>query len=254
MRIIISQWVDRPDIEIGQTAYLEDGTALGAITAFDPETGAVEVAYEGSEMDLAGKRVRLENKTPLRQLLDVLSTGYQSLKEDIDSFATQIDIDGCPEEFLPHLAALLGFEFPYDLDVVQQRSYLRNIITLYRTKGTAWALRIAALRIIGAGFDLVVTNEDHVAKTFDVEVTADGDTTTGQMEQKLTYMVNQYSPAGMIPTVTVIYYFSEATALASRSTEEFEDTAFSAWRTNMVGHLTNDEARLNAYGEVPLDL
>lgn len=190
-------------------------------------------------------------KGPLRQLLDVLATGFQAIKNDADNIHKLIDIDQCPGEFLPHLAAMFGFEFPYDLSDKQQRAYLHSIISMYRTKGTAWTLRLAAIRVIGGGFDLEVANEDYVGKTFDVVLTAEGDATTPQLEQKIEYMVQQYSPAGMIPAIKLAYFFSE---VAEQTMNDYEASSVihASWRFNMSTHRLNDTIKFSDFGTTPL--
>lgn len=189
-------------------------------------------------------------KGPLRQLVDVLGSGLEAVYDEASRFQDLIDIENCPEEHLPYLAALFGFEFPYDLNAEQQRRYLRNVIGLYRTKGTAWTLRIAALRIIGEGFTLNVTNEDRENHVFDVEITAAGEgNTVAQLEQKMQYMIEQYSPAGMIPNLVVRYYFTDITDLEARVSDE-EHTSFehTSYRLNMAGHRLNDNAKATDFG------
>jgi phage tail-like protein len=208
-----------------------------------------EEAAPDAPLDETGR-----GKGPLRQLVDVLASGFDAIKADVDSFHDLIDIDACPEQFLPHLAYLFGFEFPFDLSEQQQRNYLHTIISMYRTKGTAWTLRLAALRIIGKGFDLIVENEDYIGKTFDVVVEADEENTVQpQLEQKLRYMVDQYSPAGMIPNVKLVYYFTEVSALATRINDNTStSTVFAAWRMNFPGHKINLNIRTNDFGETAL--
>lgn len=253
MNFIVEAWKGRTDIEIGEPLFLEGDEFLGNIVAWDPVAGMVSIAETYAYRYVRGKNVTLARyKGALRQLIDVLAAGFDYVKGDADGFRDLVDIDRCPKEFLPHLAALFGFEFPFDLSEEQQRSYLHTIISMYRTKGTAWTLRLAALRIIGSGFDLEVANEDHVGKTFDVVLTAQGDGATTQLEQKLEFMVEQYSPAGMIPSIRIIYYFTEVADSTRAEDGTSSSVAFNAWRFNYVGHTLNGSIRLNDYGQTPL--
>src|SRR5690606_30021355 len=138
----------------------------------------------------------------LKNLISVLAEGLVGIRKDVENFVHLVDVDNCPAELLPNLGAMLGFEFPYDLPEDQQRNFIRSIVSLYRVKGTSTALKFAASRLIGGGFRITVENEDHVAKTFDVKLTADQDSTLlSQLENKLAYLVGIYSPAGMIPSI-----------------------------------------------------
>lgn len=193
-------------------------------------------------------------KGPLRQLLDVLAEGFESIKSDAGNLHSLIDINSCPPEYLPHLSALFGFEFPFDLSVDQQRRYLHTIISMYRTKGTAWTLRLAAMRVIGEGFDLEITNEDYQAKTYDVILTAEGGGSVApQLEQKLGYMVREFGPAGMVPRTAVVYYFEER--VEQRMGDEGETLIeYTSWRFNNKTHRMNDTAVFNDLGSVTITL
>ena len=190
----------------------------------------------------------------LKNLISVLAEGLVGIREDVENFVQLVDVDNCPAELLPNLGAMLGFEFPYDLPEDQQRNFIRSIVSLYRVKGTSMALKFVASRLIGGGFRITVENEDHVAKTFDVKLTADQDSTLlSQLENKLAYLVGIYSPAGMIPSIVVVYY----------STEELEDAMddsnhttqqYTSWRMNFQGHRMNDNAVLNEFGTVTLPI
>jgi phage tail-like protein len=187
-------------------------------------------------------------KGPLRELVDVLAHGFDLIKGDIDQFEKLIDVDNCPASLLPFIGDMLGSEFPYDLTVEQQRTYLRSLIRMYRTKGTAWTLRLAAMRVIGSGFDIEVTNESHIAKTFDVVVTAQQGANANQLEQKIRYMVDQYSPAGMIPDVRVAYFFGDVWDATNTSDGYAASVAVSLWKFNVLGHKLNQNARTNDGG------
>lgn len=190
----------------------------------------------------------------LKNLISVLAEGLVGIRKDVENFVHLVDVDNCPAELLPNLGAMLGFEFPYDLPEDQQRNFIRSIVSLYRVKGTSMALKFVASRLIGGGFRITVENEDHVAKTFDVKLTADQDSTLlSQLENKLAYLVGIYSPAGMIPSIVVVYY----------STEELEDAMddsnhttqqYTSWRMNFQGHRMNDNAVLNEFGTVTLPI
>lgn len=196
-----------------------------------------------------------EKKPPLRQLIDVLGAGLEVVKQDVDSLGDLTVVEDCPDELLPYLGGLYGFEFPYDLSVEKQRGFLKNVIPLAMAKGTPWSIRLSALRVIGAGFDLTIRDEDYRSKTYTVEVTAEGSGETSQLEQKLSYMVHQYSPAGMVPNIVIVYYFAEETELTERVDDsDHESFVTTAWRTNFAGHRLSDNMQASGFGTTPLNI
>lgn len=191
----------------------------------------------------------------LQGLIRVLAEGLTGVRKDIEDFVTLIDVDTCPVEMLPGLAGLLGFDFPYDLPEEQQRNFIRSTVGLYKVKGTPLALKFAVTRLIGGGFSIEVVNEDRVAKTFTVQIRADEDQTLlSELENKIAYLVALYSPAGMIPTITVLYYTTEAVDGTGRFLDEHMSEEYTSWRTNIAGHRTNDTARTNDFGTLPLNI
>lgn len=194
--------------------------------------------------------VRYRDDGSIRQLIDVLGEGLAGVYRDIDNFAYLVDVDNCPAEMLPHLGAMLGFEFPYDLPEEQQRNFIRSTVSLYRIKGTPTAIKFLASRMIGGGFRITIENEDHVAKTFDVRLEADeGSTILSQIENKVAYLVNIYSPAGMIPHLVVAYFNREE--LPNQLSDAYHTTTqFTSWRLNFFGHRINDNIRMNDFGTV----
>lgn len=190
----------------------------------------------------------------LKNLISVLAEGLSGIREDVENFVQLVDVDNCPAELLPHLGAMLGFEFPYDLPEDQQRNFIRSIVSLYRVKGTPMALKFVASRLIGGGFSITVENEDHVAKTFDVKLTADQDSTLlSQLENKLAYLVGIYSPAGMIPSIVVVYYSTEELE-AAMDDSNHTTQQYTSWRMNFQGHRMNDNVVLNGFGTVTLPI
>lgn len=190
----------------------------------------------------------------LKNLISVLAEGLVGIYEDVENFVQLVDVDNCPSEMLPHLGAMLGFEFPYDLPEEQQRNFIRTAVSLYRIKGTPTAIKFLASRMIGGGFRITIENEDHVAKTFDVRLEADeGSTILSQIENKVAYLVNIYSPAGIIPHL-VVAYFNREELPNQLSDADHTTTQFTSWRLNFFGHRINDNIRMNDFGtvEVPV--
>lgn len=214
----------------------------------------------GTIPELTRERDRVAG-APLQQLLNVLGVGLSDVKSIAESFAGITDVDSCPANLLPFLGAMLGFEFPYDLSEDLQRNFIRSIIGLYRMKGTQKSMRVVVTRMIaGQGFTLDIINEDHVAKTFLVELTTNEDNALSvNLQNKIVYLVNLYSPAGMIPSVAVAKYTTEiAGSTSDDATQATNERGL--WRTNVGWHTLNtrmpsgDIVGLNEYGTTALTI
>lgn len=190
----------------------------------------------------AATRVRDEQAgEPLKQLLNVVGSGADEIRAGADRFVSLIDVDTCPAEHLPQLGAMLGFEFPYDLDEAMQRNFVRSIVSMYRIKGTPLALKFVVNRLIaGQGFTLDIENEDPVAKTFDVRMTAnEGASGSDALQTKIAYLVGLYSPAGMIPRIVVLFYFDDALDTSRQDDSAHTTVEHTAWSFNSKGHTMN---------------
>jgi phage tail-like protein len=185
----------------------------------------------------------------LEQLMRVLGTGLTEARDLADNVVDLIDVDTCPAEFLPHLGHLLGFEFPYDLDEAMQRNFIRSIVALYRVKGTPMALSFVVNRIIaGKGFTLSVSNESYLTKTFDVRLMAE-DTAEGSdaLQAKVVYLVGIYAPAGLTPTVVIVFFYQDQQDATRWSDTQHTTIAHVRWSYNQPGHAYT---KLNASGKV----
>jgi phage tail-like protein len=74
---------------------------------------------------------------PLQRFLQVAGTGFDYLEEKAEGHSNLYDLDRTPAELLPHLAQMMGFDFPYEMSEFEQRSFLKVLPTLYKFKGTA---------------------------------------------------------------------------------------------------------------------
>jgi phage tail-like protein len=178
----------------------------------------------------------------LYQLVQVLGSGLQGVKDHVAYILDYVDPDHCPTDYLPALGAMLGFEFPYDLDEKLQRNFIRSIIAVYRIKGTPNAMKYMVGRLIaGQGITLDIQNEDHVAKTFDFILTMDEANALGAvLMDRITYLVNLYAPAGMIPNRVVSTYGIEAGHGGASDALQGTTTETTPWRLNR-GHTLNTQ-------------
>jgi phage tail-like protein len=157
------------------------------------------------------RAVCFQERPPLKQLLTLLGSGLQASSNEVDQLVTLVDVDACPAAYLPLLGQMLGFEFPYDLPEVQQRNFVRSAVSLYRVRGTRKALQVVVTRFMGEQFRLEILDEDYIAKTYSLQVTAEEQDAVlnTAFESKIVYLINLYSPAGLIPSLVVVYFLTE---------------------------------------------
>ena len=69
-------------------------------------------------------------------LVDLLSIIFSDVQDLIDNFDTIVDIDNCPEIFIPKLSALLDYRCPSTkFPVSAQREVVKRMIHAYRSRG-----------------------------------------------------------------------------------------------------------------------
>lgn len=74
---------------------------------------------------------------PLKRFMQVAGTGLDFLDAKTTGHMNLFDVDKTPAELLPHLAQMMGLDFPYDMTESEQRSFLKTLPTMYKYKGTA---------------------------------------------------------------------------------------------------------------------
>ena len=159
-------------------------------------------------------RVEDENlKYPLKRFLDVLvQGGIIDLENKIASFTDLFDADRCPPEYLPHLAAILGFEFPHNLTSKEQRRFIKNMANFYMIKGTKRSLEFIIRELLAV--DVEISSVDTVNRTFEVLCTPDiSDPKLAEKEDKVVQMVELYKPGNSTAFVTFGYTLTESCAL-----------------------------------------
>lgn len=195
----------------------------------------------------------------LDELIEMLAHGLGLVKTDIDSFPDIIDTDDCPAAFLPELAKMLGFEFPYDLPEAQQRAFIRNSVALYRVKGRPITLQFVTTRLMGSkDFQIQITAEDWQTKTFTVQlVSTEESNLTADLTSKVVYLVDLYTPAGLVPTVLLSAVYSDDMDPALWTVDDQYDALFEKRYTSLnIGHQrissTTNTAKLNKQVVVPI--
>jgi phage tail-like protein len=91
---------------------------------------------------------------PLKRYLQVTDVGYQYINDKTDGLFNMYNPDLCPPEFLPYLASMLGFEFPFEMTEREQRQWLKLLPTLYESKGTKNLFRYLGRVVYGKDTDV----------------------------------------------------------------------------------------------------
>jgi len=99
---------------------------------------------------------------PFTKFLRALSFFAYDINNDSERLATLYDIDECPDEFLPLLAELIGWDL-FGNDPSRWRLQLRNAVDIYKAAGTKKALQFAVNSVLPKGqFDIQTkVNEMH---------------------------------------------------------------------------------------------
>lgn len=82
-----------------------------------------------------------DNEYTLKRYLSALGDdGLSRLYENIVSLYSYWDIDTCPKEWLPSIAKMLGYIYIDEVEEKIQRKIIKNLVELYKRKGTSSAL------------------------------------------------------------------------------------------------------------------
>lgn len=79
---------------------------------------------------------------------DCLNEGFSK----IESFTDLVDIDNCPEKFLPLLGNLVGYEYRYDIPAEYSREIIKNVFKVYAMRGTDESIIMAATHFNNPGY------------------------------------------------------------------------------------------------------
>jgi phage tail-like protein len=89
----------------------------------------------------------LDSAGPFERLLKAFSFGIYDVNSNIELLNTLLDVDRCPNEFLPLLAHMIGWRLVSN-NPEKWRLQLRLATTIYKAKGTKKALQAAINTII----------------------------------------------------------------------------------------------------------
>lgn len=104
----------------------------------------------------------------LSGILSMLEEDSETMVSLISGIRQTIDIDNTSLALLPYLAAIVGGKIPASLDETHQREYLKNLVALYKIKGTYRSItNVGKMR--GYDFDIVELYKHDVNETFDYD-------------------------------------------------------------------------------------
>ena len=96
----------------------------------------------------------------LRRFLDVLGeAGMKGVWKETLALADLIDVDKCPTKFLPQLSEMVGFTYSQDMPELLQRRLLKNIVEIYKRKGTASVIGFIARELTGFETEVIELQE-----------------------------------------------------------------------------------------------
>ena len=97
----------------------------------------------------------------LSGILSMLEEDSETMVSLISGIRNTIDIDNTSLALLPYLAAIVGDNIPASLDSTHQREYLKNLVALYKIKGTYQSI-VNVGKTRGYDFDIVeLWKHDH---------------------------------------------------------------------------------------------
>lgn len=165
----------------------------------------------------------------LKNFLNALEAGgHDVLLEDILKLPDLLDIDKCPDKFLPLLAELFGYEYSAQIPAFYQRRILKVIVDLYKRKGTQSAIKFIAREISGFEAEIVENSEfegQDISLTgwdisyanmrkFLVKLIAPEDTSDIQLKRDIAeILINQFLPTNSEFFLVEAYFFSSTKTL-----------------------------------------
>lgn len=149
------------------------------------------------------------NAEQLKRFLQALVEGgiYPVYKETRD-ILNLIDYDRIPAEYLPYLAGILGFTFPYDLDEQTQRTYIKNAVRFYRAKGTRDMLLFMIRELTGFRTTVELDKENkEINVLLEIEDTELRD--TQRFLERIKFIVEEYTVPVRAINVTALMVLTE---------------------------------------------
>ena len=132
----------------------------------------VDVVYSPNYFDVTDRKVKdsftsyigtealiddEESAGPFNRAMKAFSYSFADRSGEANEIATLIDIDSCPDEFLPYLADLIGWTL-IGPDVARHRNQLRQAMAVYKAKGTKRSVQAMVDTVFGSPSAFNVTS------------------------------------------------------------------------------------------------
>ena len=117
-------------------------TTLLYFTIYLYKFGVSDNFYESHILDFFPEydREQIQENPKLKLSVESLGRKLDDLENKISRIPDLYDIDECPDELLDYLGQIIGYEKEdYTLDSVSFRELLKNIIEVYKIKGTGYS-------------------------------------------------------------------------------------------------------------------
>jgi phage tail-like protein len=146
-----------------------------------------------AELPRMYRNMDINQKYQLKRYIEVLvSGGLYPVYAETQGLLNLNDFDRIPKQYLPHLASVLGFKFPYDLDEQTQRTYIKMAVAGYKKKGTLGALTFMIRELTRFKTTVDVFND-----TRQIDITLDVDMNRqdfNRVVDKVNFLVTEYAP------------------------------------------------------------
>lgn len=150
---------------------------------------------------------------PLKRYLQITDVGFDYVNDKIEGLMNLYDIDNCPPEFLPYLADMLGFEFPYEMTDIEKRQWIKLLPTLYKFKGTKSLFNYLGRVVYGADTTVSATRYGRTVEdpfnNIELKVSIDGDTRNiTDLTDKYRRFADKFRPVNhrLDVLISLIYY------------------------------------------------
>jgi|AntRauTorckE6833_2_1112554.scaffolds.fasta_scaffold02296_3 phage tail-like protein len=136
-----------------------------------------------------------DDNEELERFLKIFADASKDFYEEIYEYDNLFNIDNVDPIILPYIADTLGFNFPYDLDIEEQRKFLKAIPDLYKQKGTIQVFQYLALEVFN--WESEVSTNEYIhpstgASIINIDVTVLADHSSS-LSDRLTHYVERFT-------------------------------------------------------------
>lgn len=148
---------------------------------------------------------------PLKRFYQIASVGLDFLKAKTDGRRNLYDLDKVPAEFLPHLAKMMGFTFPYDMPESDQRNLLKSLPYLYKMKGTGEVFNYLGRKVYGISSSATTALRiEDLVRYLDVNVEINGE--VAELDKKTEWyrrFAEKFRPVNHHLNVIINLYYAD---------------------------------------------